>query len=208
MVSQNEQLYPDKYYHVYNHGNGNDNIFLNEENYNYFLKHYTFFINPVADTLAYCLMPNHFHFVIHIKNENEIQELLAAKTSKEIELYPDKFPVFISKQFSNFFNSYSKAFNKAHDRNGKLFRIPFRRKLLNTDAYLLKAIHYVHANPVHHSFVKDMRDWSFSSINAYESTKKSHIAKKRSLQLFGGIEGFRIYHKQSIDAKYKIEMAF
>jgi putative transposase len=139
MVTQNEQLYPDKYYHIYNHGNANDNIFLSEENYNYFLKRYAFFINPIANTLAYCLMPNHFHFVIHIKNENEIQKLLTEKSLKEIELHPEKFSFFISKQFSNLFNSYSKAFNKMHARNGKLFRIPFRRKLLDTDAYLLKA---------------------------------------------------------------------
>ena len=208
MISTETTLYPDLYYHIYNHGNASDNIFIISDNYNYFLKRYAFFINPIADTFAYCLLPNHFHFVVRIKSENEIQTAFKEKILKENELQLEKFPVFISKQFSNLFNSYSKAFNKACDRKGKLFRIPFRRKLISGNAYLLKAIHYVHANPVHHSFVNDMHDWDFSSIHAYETNRKTHIKKEEGLQLFDGIESFRKYHKQPIDAKYKLEMDF
>jgi putative transposase len=208
MISQNQRLYPNLYYHIYNHGNADDNIFRSDDNYNFFLKRYSFFVNPVADTLAYCLMPNHFHFVIMIKDENEIQKAMVETKRREIELESGQISFVISKQFSNLFNSYSKAFNKMYDRKGKLFQIPFRRKLLDTDDYLRKAIHYVHTNPVHHLFVKDIHDWPFSSIHAYENNRKTHVKRELGMLLFDGAEGFRKYHQQPVDLKYKVEMDF
>ena len=59
-------------YHIYNHANGNDNLFRNEENYAYFLKRYAYFIHPIAKTYAYCLMPNHFHLLVKIRSEEGI----------------------------------------------------------------------------------------------------------------------------------------
>ena len=57
-----------KYYHIYNRGNNRENIFVEERNYPYFLKLYAQHIFPVADTFAYCLMRNHFHLLVHIKD--------------------------------------------------------------------------------------------------------------------------------------------
>lgn len=206
MNSNESPLYPELHYHIYNHGNANENIFLNDNNYTYFLKRYTFFIHPVADTLAYCLMRNHFHFVIQVKNEIDIKEQYYSKYEKAIS--DEIIPGYLAQQFSNLFNGYSKAFNKMHSRKGKLFRLPFKRKLLDSDFYLQKAIHYVHANPVHHGFVKDMHDWTYSSIHAYETSRKTNIKKEAGLQLFNGIEGFRYFHNKPVDEKYKLEMDF
>jgi putative transposase len=49
---------PAKFYHLYNHANGNENLFRKDENYLFFLKKFAFYINPVADTYAYCLLLN------------------------------------------------------------------------------------------------------------------------------------------------------
>ncbi len=95
-----------------------------------------------------------------------------------------------------------------YNRNGKLFRLPFKRKELDNETYLLKAIHYVHANAVHHEFVKEMIDWKYSSIHAYLSDKQSAIKRNKVLNLFDGIDGFKVYHQQPIGVKYKIEMDF
>lgn len=62
------------YYHIYNHANGNKNLFLEEDNYIFFLNKYYKFIDPIADTFAYCLMPNHLacpagRFSFFIKNK-------------------------------------------------------------------------------------------------------------------------------------------
>ncbi|MCK5209465.1 MAG: hypothetical protein KAQ79_15630, partial [Cyclobacteriaceae bacterium] len=53
-------------YHIYNHANGDDNIFREQDNYRFFLEKYVKYINPVADTFAYCLMRNHFHLMVRI----------------------------------------------------------------------------------------------------------------------------------------------
>jgi putative transposase len=52
---------PKKTYHIYTHANGSENLFQTNENFRYFLKRYEEYIPPVADTLAWCLMPNHLH---------------------------------------------------------------------------------------------------------------------------------------------------
>ena len=70
-----------EYYHIYNRGNNSEMLFYNDDNYNYFLELYSKYIEPIAHTFAYCLMPNHFHFVIQIKTGDEI------KSFKELQLF-------------------------------------------------------------------------------------------------------------------------
>jgi REP element-mobilizing transposase RayT len=65
-------LQPEGIYHVYQHANGFENLFKEEENYRYFLQQWSKYISPIADTYAYCLMPNHIHFLIRIKEEGDI----------------------------------------------------------------------------------------------------------------------------------------
>ena len=59
------------YYHIYNRGNNRENLFKQDRNYRYFLKLYAKHIEPIADTFAYCLLPNHFHLLVRIKGETE-----------------------------------------------------------------------------------------------------------------------------------------
>ncbi len=54
-------LEPGRMYHIWTHANGNENLFREEKNYTYFLERYNYHIEPVAETYAYCLMPNHLH---------------------------------------------------------------------------------------------------------------------------------------------------
>lgn len=65
-------MQPGLTYHIYTHANGSENLFRNDENFRYFLKRYKEFIPGVADTLAYCLMPNHLHLLVRVKDEKEL----------------------------------------------------------------------------------------------------------------------------------------
>lgn len=65
-----QPLLPDTSFHIYNHANGFENIFREAENYRFFLEKYQLHITPIAETYAYCLMPNHFHLVIRIRNSS------------------------------------------------------------------------------------------------------------------------------------------
>jgi len=72
-----------QYYHIYNRGNNSEKLFKELDNFYYFLLLYEKYITPIADTLAYCLMINHFHLVIKIKDERNI------KSFSELHLYDE-----------------------------------------------------------------------------------------------------------------------
>ena len=63
------------FYHIYNHANGSENLFKSDENYRYFLKQYSHFSNDVTETFAYCLLPNHFHILVRVKDAEVLKEV-------------------------------------------------------------------------------------------------------------------------------------
>jgi len=67
MATQNEPLAPGQFYHIYNCGINGTPLFNNNSDYEHFLKLYDRFIEPVANTFAWCLMGNHFHLLVQIK---------------------------------------------------------------------------------------------------------------------------------------------
>jgi len=80
-MSKKELILPGNYYHIYNHSNGNLNIFRTEENYRFFIERFVKYMSPYADTYAYCLMPSHFHFLIRVREFREI--LVSEKVEKQ-----------------------------------------------------------------------------------------------------------------------------
>src|SRR5258706_1273798 len=114
-------LLPGKFYHLYNHAIGDENLFRHRENYLYFLQQFRKYIAPVASTFAYILLPNHFHFFIRIKSEKELMEHFHSLRDPALaEVSEIDFPKFVIQQFSNFMNGYVKAYNKMFLRKGAL----------------------------------------------------------------------------------------
>ena len=202
-------LEPDKIFHIFNHAVSKDNLFENEGNYYYFLKRYTYYISSIADTFAYYLMPNHFHFAIRIKDKKTLLNYFSNKKNKKLPTVLIGFKTLsglVSQQFSNLFNSYSQAFNKQQKRQGTLFRRPFRRLIIDSDDYFREIIRYIHYNPVHHRFVKDMRDWKFSSYESYLSTKPTLLKKNVVIDLFDDIENFLAFHQKRSDEDMSLDL--
>jgi len=187
------------FYHIYNHANGDENMFRTEENYFYFLKRYAQYVNPIADTYAYCLMPNHFHFLVRIK-ENASIKITLESMKKDLTGF-ENLSGLVSKQFSNLFNAYSKAFNQMYERKGSLFNRPFKNIEVKDITYFTKLVHYIHANPVHHGFVKSMDDWPYSSYSSFISNKNTMLKREEVLDWFNGKDEFIKYHHQPIDPK-------
>lgn len=160
-------LHFNTYYHIFNHANGDDNLFREEKNYDFFLQKYHQHIDPIADTIAWCLMKNHFHLLVKIKS----LEVIRSSDNPGFEnldcLDEKETSNFISKRFSNFFNSYSKAFNKVYQRRGSLFIKNFKRKEIDSPQYLQQVILYIHLNPVKHGFVRSGNDWTHSSFTSF-----------------------------------------
>ena len=204
MAKPQPPLEPEQFYHVFNHANGNDNIFRADKNYHFFLRLYSTHISGIVNTLAYCLMPNHFHFVIQMKSEAELRSFYSKKNTPDTLRSPEGLCRLNSQQFSNLFNSYAQAFNKVYNRRGGLFISNFKRKKVTSNEYLLNLIHYVHNNPVHHGFVKMMEDWKYSSYQALFSEKKTMLARSETLDLFGGKDECRDFHQKEINKNFLI----
>jgi putative transposase len=181
-----ELLEPGCYYHIYNHAVGNEKLFLSEDNYFYFLRRYQKFICPVAETYAYCLMANHVHFLVEIKDEIGVTPHSKYSPSQ-----------FISKQFSNLFSSYAQAFNKQQARRGNLFISNFKRIKIDSDEYLTNIIRYVHMNPLNHSYRKHPSQWKFSSYNELCSGCTTFLSRDKVLKWYGGLTQFQEAHAVS-----------
>lgn len=199
----------DTYYHIYNRGNNRENIFVLEQNYTHFLKLYAQYIEPVADTYAYCLLRNHFHICVRIKSEDEILETLKVSQSNQTPtkqtkpaqkgVDQDQKPLgstYASQQFSNFYNAYAKSINKAYGRTGSLFQHPFGRVVIKNDSQFWSVIAYIHQNPQRHGFVDDFRDWKWSSFSVLLSDKPTKLKRDAVMEWFGGKEGYLDLHQE------------
>lgn len=178
------------FYHIYNRGNNSEKIFFSEENYAYFLKLLTKYIFPVADIYAYCLLNNHFHILVRIKEKNEIEinKLKFSTVEKPKE-------VSASRQFSHFLNAYSQAVNKKYARTGSLFEKRFQRKRISDDHYLRQVILYINTNPLKHNLVEKPEDYKWSSYNSHISNAKTKLKRKEVIELFDDVENFVLCHK-------------
>lgn len=196
-------MYPGNYYHVYNHANGNENLFREQKNYYFFLEKISLHVLPFVKLHAYCLLPNHFHFLIYVREFEELKllkqfRLIQNRPDEELQLLMEKN---ISKSFSNLFSSYAQSYNKIYKRRGSLFMPNMKANIIEDNSSICKVTHYVHANPVHHGFVKNLEDWKFSSYNSYLSDLTTKLSKKEIIEIFGSKNYFIEYHKQPIELK-------
>ena len=207
-----EKLQPNCSYHIFNHANGFENIFIEDENYRFFLEKYQQYILPIAETYAYCLLPNHFHLVVRIRRKEVIEEVYRnfkstnfskvpnfgkVENSGKVEITDNIIEQFISKQFANLFSCYTQSFNKVNKRRGSLFLKNFRREPIENKAYFLNAVIYTHRNPVHHAFCDRYTDWSYTSFCEIKERNSHMIEVDKLLRMFGGRESFIDLHEQS-----------
>lgn len=179
-------LEPEKIYHIYNRANGSEKLFTNENQYYEFLQKYAVYIHPIVDTMAYCLLPNHFHLLVKVKKEEELLSFF--KEQDPLYRLPESLGLSgsLSRQFGRLFSSYTQWLNKKTDRNGSLFTPNFKRKAVEDPFYFTELLGYIHTNPVKHGYIEDAMDWTFSSIHAYCSNLKSRVKTDIILDFFGG----------------------
>lgn len=206
-MSNTQYLTPGDYFHIYNKGVNGINLFYNSGNYEYFLRLYELHINPVADTFAWCLLGNHFHLLVRIKEVEEVTEgenltgfqNLSGFEGREKE---EKYSLWVSKRFSNLFNAYAKALNKQRDRRGTLFERPFRRKLVDSERYFRQLVVYIHSNPVHHGFTDNYKDYPWSSYGTIVSAKPTNLQRNQLLDWFDGQGNFVATHRQIVEFNF------
>lgn len=172
----------DEYYHIFNRGVAKMPIYNNVFDYKHFLDtmfyyqvgspkpRFSFFRNKpisldknrkIVDIICYCLMPNHFHFLLQQKNENGITE-------------------FISKLS----NSFTKYFNVKNKRVGPLFQGEFQSVHVDSNEQLLHLSRYIHLNPLVGYLIKELKTYRWSSYREYLGLDKGICSKNIILEQF------------------------
>lgn len=154
-----KQFAPDQFYHVYNRGVEKRKIFEDAQDYQKFLHYLKTYLSPVdilrqenpllrsnlvnnnladeVDLIAFCLMPNHFHMLVHQKTRDGMTKLL-----KQVSV------------------GYSMYFNKRYSRVGPLFQGIYKACTVENEDYLLHLSRYIHLNPLERGVSLEEFQWS------------------------------------------------
>jgi putative transposase len=189
------QLEAGKFYHIFNRGINGCNLFITKDNYRHFLHLYEKYIDPIAETFAWCLLRNHFHLLIRIRLENEIK-LSSLPIPKYVDL--EHFQVKLRQPhfyFSDLFNAYSKAINKQECRSGALFERPFKRLKVDHSEYFRNLIIYIHRNSELHGFTDNFKDYPWSSYGSIISVQPTRLNRQRVIGWFNSIAEFKSEHE-------------
>ena len=140
----------DHYYHIYNRGAGQESLFFSPGNYEYLLRlarHYS--ARYGAAIIAYCLMPNHYHFLLRQETDQPL-----------------------SKFINVLFNAYVQDVNQRQGRKGTLFEGRFRHVWVDREEYLVHLCRYIHRNPLKAGLVARLEDWPYSDFLDWTGQRK------------------------------------
>lgn len=166
------------YYHVYNRGCNRERIFTNEGNYLFLLRRAKAFLAEYPVTvIAYCLMPNHYHFLFRPEEDGAVSPFL-----------------------QRLFNSYTQAFNRQQGRSGTLFEGCPKSVLVDTDAYVVHLCRYIHLNPVEAGLVAHPGDWPYSNYLEWVGKRKGTLIDRAFVrQYFPTPADYEAFITQKLD---------
>lgn len=160
-------------YHIYNRGNNKQQIFFNHENYLFFLRKVKNEFAPYCEILSYCLMPNHFHLIVFIKQPTRDKNL--------------------NKAIAILLRSYTRAIQIQENFTGSLFQQKTKAKELTNNVndtlnYLSICAHYIHQNPLKAGLVSNLNDWKYSSYLDYLALRRGTLCNKELFYNLAGVE--------------------
>lgn len=179
-------------YHIYNRGHNGDSIFPQQRNYRFFEGKLIDYLTPIADVLAYCLMPKHFHLLVQVRAEGAAPSRRAGFNGKQQNM---------SQAIGKLMSSYSRAINNQENRKGSLFmgrtqvvscwyegcetvdKVVAQHKSRHAAACL----DYIHCYPVKGNLCEEVVDWPYSSASFYAREEDNILARvklAKDLSLF------------------------
>ena len=157
MANKPRNIIPDNFYHVYNRAVDKRTIFYTGKDYEYFINKALFFKDKTRiKILAFCVLPNHWHFLLK-------EPTSQVTPTSQVEI---KYSA-ISKFISLLSNSYTKYFNYNKDHSGRIFQGQFKSKIVDNDHYLQTLINYINLNPLKHKIANNAKDWYYTSHHNY-----------------------------------------
>jgi REP element-mobilizing transposase RayT len=152
MASKPRLFAPNTIHHIYNRGSQKMTLFSHPKDYSRFLlKIQEYKERYPVEILAYCLMPNHFHFLIREPDDD-----------------PKGPSRPLGSNIADFLHilqtAYAKYFQAIHpDFSGRVFQGTYKSKLVEKDPYFLQLFAYIHDNPVRKGLVQKPESWPYSS---------------------------------------------
>ena len=167
------------FYHLYNRGINRKTVFFTSEHYKYFLWKVKKYLKPRCDILAYCLMPNHFHFLIYCSSIYNSSNYISRPTTlsrRTTEPLPDSQIIHpVSQAVRIILSSYARGINLQKTRTGSLFQQSTKAKFLKAEDHPLTVFNYIHQNPMRGGIANHVDDWQFSSFREYFPSSVSNI---------------------------------
>jgi putative transposase len=185
-----------QFYHIYNQGNNKQQLFLEPDNYEYFKQLIVHYIKPNCQIISWCLMPNHYHFLI-LTNDESVKE----KTVGSLKIQ------YLSNGFRLLQSTYSHAINKRFSRSGSMFRQRYKSKHIDTGKdgkYLNACFNYIHQNPVAASLVHSIEDWKYSSFKTYLLGHDDELTEQTTGRKFLEIDNTTFYIEST--AKLRVDL--
>ncbi|RPI00858.1 MAG: transposase [Ignavibacteriae bacterium] len=140
----------DMFYHIYNRGAHRSNIYNSAFQFNYFLKLLERYrVNYKIEISAYCLMPNHYHFLLKQKKDGSISRFIQTLC-----------------------NAYVQAFNNIENHSGTIFQGAVKGIAVVSDEHLIQLISYIHNNPVAAGLVNKPELWKYSDYGEWIGIKQ------------------------------------
>ncbi len=141
--------FPGAVYHVTARGDRREPIFVDDDDRRSFLRVTAQALSRFdGQIFAYCLMGNHYHFVLHTRQAN------------------------LSLLMRHINGVYTQVFNRRHGNVGHLFQGRFKAILVDRDAYLFEVCRYVELNPVRAKLVRKVQAWPWSSYRAHAGSEE------------------------------------
>lgn len=178
MAYRTTPLVTNQIFHLYNCGVEKRDIFLNKRDYERFLDTFVFyqqknppvrfsltsFLAPSKDEheeeklveiYCYCLMPNHFHFLVK-------------------QLIDKGISIFMSKLL----NSYTKYFNTKNKRLGHLMQGSFKAVMIENEEQFFHTSRYIHLNPFVSGLINNLNNYEWSSYSEYLGKSATNYCEK------------------------------
>lgn len=203
MEIRTTRLLPGTCYHIFNRGINRAPVFFESKNYSFFLQKYAQYVSPFVETYAYCLLENHYHLLIRVKTESQLEKVIINNSDRSISWY-------VSNGFGSFLQSYTRAMNKVYHRTGALFETPFKRIEVKDEIYFTHLITYIHHNPEKHGIIDDFKKYPYSSYYSHLHDKDTKLEREKVLKWFGNKSEYESFHagfrkEKLMSKKFEIE---
>lgn len=161
-VNRKEPIIDGEFYHVYNRGNDQREIFRVPKDYLFFLTRLSTYL-PLyrVRAVTYTLLPNHYHMILTQDPGGDLPTMMGRLAT-----------------------SHAHRFNLLYHRTGHLFQGPYHYRRIDTSEYLVHLARYIHLNPVFAGLARSPEDWPWSN---YWQCAEKQTTSRPSTPVFCGI---------------------